>query len=231
VPFRLSSALERYRARDVKPRPTADVEEFLADMDFFRQALGVESYYPRAIFDAFAPAVRSPGRANRLVFRLPVGCVITTNYDLVLNHAAPSGTATFTWKEARQAREYLARAEGALAPLVKIHGCASRPDTVVLTQSEYNVLQADKAYGSMMRSVFESMAVLFLGFGLNDPLDLDIALDAANHAGAAQGDKFALLPKAQAGAVRQRFPAINVIEFDEPAEVPAAIGALIRATQ
>jgi hypothetical protein len=132
-------------------------------MDFFRSSLGENSYYPRAIFDAFAPVVKSAGRANRLVFRLPVRWVLTTNYDLVLNYASPQGTATFTWCEAQQAREFLERAEGASPALVKIHGCASRPDTVVLTHAEYCALRDNEAYGSMIRYVFESMTTLFLG--------------------------------------------------------------------
>jgi hypothetical protein len=228
VPSRLAGSLRRYRDRHDEPRKTADLAEFLTDMDFFRSALGERAYYPRAIFDAFAPVVRSPGRANRLVFRLPVCWVLTTNYDLVLNHAAPPGTATFTWREARQAREYLERAEGAAPPLVKLHGCASRPDTVVLTQSEYVALQADAAYASMMRFVFESMSVLFLGFGLRDPLDLDLAMDEAEHAGAAQGEKFAVLPRASAPVIRDRFPMVNVLEYDDPGDVPLVIAGLVR---
>ena len=104
VPRRLSETLARYRDRNVDPRPTETLAEFLADLDYFRTSLGEKVYYPRAIFDIFTPKIESPGMANRLIFRLPLRWLLTTNYDFVLNYAAPSGTAVYTWRESRQAR-------------------------------------------------------------------------------------------------------------------------------
>jgi len=80
----------------------------------------------------------------------------------------------------------------------------------------------------MMRFAFESMALLFLGFGLNDPLDLDLAMDEATHAGAAQGEKFALLPATRARAVRDRFPQVDVLEYKDAMDIPSVLASLIR---
>ncbi|MDM0053740.1 hypothetical protein [Variovorax sp. J22R115] len=112
VPVRLAESLKRYRGRDETPRTTETLDEFLADLDFFRESLGDTVYYPRALVDMFAPAILNAGLANRLVFRLPVQCVLTTNYDFVLQYAAPPGTPVYTWQEASNARGYLTSCEG-----------------------------------------------------------------------------------------------------------------------
>jgi hypothetical protein len=130
IPSRLSECVRRYRGRDIQPRPTESLDEFLADMDYLRQCLGDSLYYPRAIFDIFTPEIRDAGLANRLVMRLPSTAVLTTNYDFLLSCAAPPATPTFTWRESRAAREYLTG--GAVhRPILKLHGCASRPDTIL----------------------------------------------------------------------------------------------------
>lgn len=230
VPRRLADAVARYSGRSLEPREIVTLEELLADMDFFRRALGETVYYPRAIFDLFAPHVISPGRANRLLFKLPVQWVLTTNYDFVLQYAAPPGTPVFTWREARQAREYLANAS-AHRPLLKLHGCASRPDTVVLTGLEYERLRQHEEYLSLLRFVFDSQTLLFLGFGLSDPFDLDLAMRQARHAGAAEGEKFALLPRDRAAQIREKFPQIQVITYPDHSSVPAIVGQLVRAAR
>ncbi|HEX7838261.1 MAG TPA: SIR2 family protein [Kofleriaceae bacterium] len=229
VSERLSASVKRYRARDHAPRTAETLDEYLTDLDFFRTALGERAYYPRAIFDIFAPHVRDPGRANRLVFRLPLRWVVTTNYDFVLNFAAPPGTPVYTWREARQAREYLALG-GTRAPLLKIHGCASRPDTVVLTRSEYRAMRASEEYVALMKFVFDVQASLFIGFGFTDPFDLDLALEQAQAAGAAQGEKFALIPSDNARAIRERFGNVQVIAYERHEDLARILAVLARET-
>jgi hypothetical protein len=221
--------VKQYREREQQPRAYETLDEYLTDLDFFRTALGERAYYPRAIFDIFAPIVRAPGRANRLVFQLPLRWVLTTNYDFVLNVAAPPGTAVYTWREARQAREYLTLA-GNRAPLLKIHGCASRPDTIVLTRSEYHAMRQWEEYVSLMRFVFDVQTALFVGFGFTDPFDLDLALEQAQAAGGAQGEKFALIPASNAGVVRGSFPNVQVIAYERHEDLAQILAVLVRDT-
>lgn len=228
VPDRLSLLLQRYRTRTQAPRAAETLDEFLSDLDFFRTALGDRAYYPRAIFDIFAPVVHKTGRANRLVFKLPLRSVLTTNYDFVLNNAAPPGTAVYTWREARQAREFLVLAGNHSAPLLKIHGCASRPDTIILTRSEYQAMRENAEYVSLMRFVFDVQTVLFVGFGFTDPLDLDLALEQAELAGAAQGEKFALIPRSSARVVREKRPNVHVIEYERHEDLASVLAVLVR---
>jgi hypothetical protein len=227
IPDRLARRLEAYRGITLAPRPSGTLNEFLIELDSFRERLGIHQFYPRAIFDIFLPRIRATGLANRLVFRLPVDWILTTNYDFLLNYAAPSGTPTFTWKESRQALEYFERARGPAA-LLKVHGCASRANTVILTSREYDELARNDEYGALTRRVFDTQVALFLGFGFNDPLDLDLALCTANLTGAAQGEKFALIQEGQARSVRERFPNVQVIAYREHTDVASILAAWVR---
>lgn len=227
---RLAESVEKYTGRRIEPRQADSLSEFLADLDYFRSVLGEQLYYPRAIFDIFAPHIVQPGRASEFLFRLPVRWILSTNYDFVLQYAAPPGTPLFTWREARQAREYLEAGCG-LRPILKLHGCASRPDTIVLTTIEYERLRQSEEYVSLLRFVFESQAILFVGFGMTDPFDLDIALQEAALAGAAEGEKFALIPTTRAEELRRRFPRLQLITYDDHSHVAGILAALIQATE
>ena len=228
ISSRLALLLNRYRARDQAPRGAESLDEYLADLDFYRTALGERAYYPQAIFDLFCPEIQSAGRANRLIFRLPLPWVLTTNYDLILNVAAPPGTPVYTWRESRQAREYLRLTRNHRPPLLKIHGCASRPDTVVLTRSEYQTMRQWDEYRSLMTFVFDVQSILFIGFGFSDPFDLDLALEQSQLAGAAQGEKFALIPASNVATIRERCPNVHVIGYERYEDLASILAVLYR---
>ena len=226
VPDRLAAQVKTYLGKKVEPRDTETLDQFLLDLDYFKETLGTQRYYPRAMFDIFTPEVTSVGLAHRMLYRLPIAAVVTTNYDFVLQCAAPAGTPVYTWKEARSAREYL-EGGGKLKPLLKVHGCASRPDTVVLTRTEYETLQNDQEYAALVRSLFDRHVILFLGFGFNDPRDLDLALREAELGGAATAEKFAVLPRAKCAEVSSRFPQIQTIPLEQHHDLPVFLAELL----
>jgi hypothetical protein len=228
VPLRMARCLEIYTGRDIQPRKTESLDEFLSELDVFRSSLGELLYYPRAILDIFTPRVNNVGVAHRLLFKLPLNAVLTTNYDFMLQCAAPVGSPVFTWREAKSANEYLGGAS-AQKPILKLHGCGSRADTVVLTRLEYERLRYDQEYLSLLRSLFDRQTILFLGFGFNDPRDLDHVLREAQLAGAAPGEKFAMLPAQSCAQVRSLFPQIQTIGLDSHDDLPRAIAALVGA--
>jgi SIR2-like domain len=212
IPDRLKQRICFYRGGESDTPMQNSLEEFLLVLDILKARLGPNDYYRRVIYEIFLPQITDMGLANRLLFRLPVRWILTTNYDSVLNYAAPQGTLSFTWTEARPALEYITRVNGP-APLVKLHGCASRPESVILTKAEYVEQSRHSEYVALRHQVFAQQNILFLGYGMNDPLDLDLAIAAANSQGAAQGDKFALVPKKQSQILRERFPNVTFLPF------------------
>ena len=201
--------------------------DLLRDIDGLRARLGPQ-YYGRAIYDIFLPKIRATGIANRLVFQLQAQRILTTNFDPILNYAAPVGTPTYTWKEVAQAHAYVSQA-GGLAPLLKVHGCAYRADTLVLSVADYEKVAADDVYRDFIRWLLHGEPVLFLGFGLNDPFDLDRAIRSAELAGPGHGPMFVLTHADGVEAIRKRHESVHCLPYTNHADVPAIMAALVRA--
>jgi hypothetical protein len=101
--------------------------------------------------------------AHALLAALPVREAITTNYDQLFELA---------WK--RQEPDDLSILPGAIKPdarrwLLKMHGCLSDPDRVVLTRSSYTRYDEQlPALSGMVQAFLVTRHVLFVGFSLTD---------------------------------------------------------------
>ncbi|MDM0053789.1 SIR2 family protein [Variovorax sp. J22R115] len=115
--------------------------------------------------------------------------------------------------------------------MIKLHGCASRSNTVVLTRVEYERLAAQREYLSLLASLFEHHTMLFVGFGLNDPRDLDNILRQARLAGAAESEKFALLPSKSCAEIASRFSQIQPVPYDSHDDVAKILATLVRCAE
>jgi hypothetical protein len=93
--------------------------------------------------------------------------IVTTNYDRLFEHSFESNIQPVI--EDNQV-PYLERGR---THLFKIHGDLSKPDSIVITKSDYNMFFQEKTEDSIVWSVIkERMAtnsVLFLGYNLEDP--------------------------------------------------------------
>ncbi len=105
------------------------------------------------------------GPAHALTWKLPFGAVVTTNFDRLLEHAA-NGVPVYTWRD----EEGMTRAaRGAERALVKVHGCVSMPDTVVLGGADYRkLLFSNEPYKRFMQHLLIGKTILFMGYGLQD---------------------------------------------------------------
>ncbi len=101
--------------------------------------------------------------AHALLAALPVREAITTNYDQLFEEA---------W--ARPEPDDLSILPGAIKPdarrwLLKMHGCLSDPDRVVLTRSSYTRYDEQlPALSGMVQAFLVTRHVLFVGFSLSD---------------------------------------------------------------
>jgi hypothetical protein len=100
--------------------------------------------------------------------------LLTTNYDTLLEDVAETPRRpVYTWKESPEALNDL---ESGRPVLLKIHGTAERADTVVMTELEYHQARTDRPYQAVLSHLFQGYTFLFLGYGMNDPLDIDMVL-------------------------------------------------------
>jgi len=104
--------------------------------------------------------------------------VVTTNFDKVLERVFLLEQHSFEenialkhltgWQAERSQR-------GSMHYLVKIHGCVSAPDEVVLTKTSYDDLyRKDSPHIARLRSILGGNKLLFIGCGLNEDRTVDL---------------------------------------------------------
>ncbi|MDX1982868.1 MAG: SUMF1/EgtB/PvdO family nonheme iron enzyme, partial [Bryobacteraceae bacterium] len=164
-------------------------KDYLLAAHELRARLGRDRF--RAILDEiFLNHGIAPGPAHRLIATLPFSCILTTNYDRLLELAMP-GTSVYTQFDAdglgRVRRDHR-------KAIVKIHGDVERADTIVLAQDDYREgLFANDAFRTFMDVMFSTRTVIFVGCSLDD-WDLKLILEELNfRLKSAQGPHFALM--------------------------------------
>jgi NAD-dependent SIR2 family protein deacetylase len=97
-----------------------------------------------------------------LLAALPVQEVITTNYDDLFEKASAAvGRAVDVLPDKP--------AGGGRRWLLKLHGCISQPDKIVLTREDYLRYDADRAaLAGLVQGILMTRHVLFVGFSLSD---------------------------------------------------------------
>lgn len=90
--------------------------------------------------------------------------IITTNFDRYLETLFPELQAYIGQDELLFNPSY------AVGEIYKIHGCASKPETLVLTQSDYTQFRKKYAYlSAKLLTVFLEHPIVFIGYSFNDP--------------------------------------------------------------
>ncbi|MDR0491742.1 MAG: SIR2 family protein [Oscillospiraceae bacterium] len=104
--------------------------------------------------------------------------VVTTNFDKVLEHAFLKEQYSFEekvvlshlsgWQAERSQK-------GSLHYLIKIHGCVSAPDEVVMTKTSYSKLYREGSQPiARLRSILGGNKLLFIGCGLKEDRTVDL---------------------------------------------------------
>lgn len=98
-----------------------------------------------------------------LLSSLNVDGIITTNWDLFLEHLFPD------YKTYIGQNELLFSNAQEIGELYKIHGCASEPSSLILTSDDYTEFNERNPYlAAKLITVFVEHPVIFLGYSLSD---------------------------------------------------------------
>ncbi|MBK7825473.1 SIR2 family protein [Nannocystis sp.] len=227
--FRIADAADP--SRDA-PRPMP-LREMLRQLDQLKDKLDAD--YGKALDAIFRPANAAPGAGHQAIIDLRARTILTTNYDRLLETVAGQPDRTIhVWRSAANAMRDVHAGRDVL---LKVHGTVEDPDSVVLTLDEYRVAHQHAAYTKALDLLLGTHSFLFVGYGMEDPDDLDIILeDNAEQLASANPLHFALLqrlPDRQAEAKRadhlRRTYHVKVIPYRDHAEVVPFLEALARA--
>lgn len=96
--------------------------------------------------------------------QMNVDGIITTNWDLLLEDLFPDYKVFIGQEEL-----FFANPQG-IAEIYKIHGCASRPPSMVLTQEDYQDFTDKNPYlAAKLITIFAEHPVIFIGYSISDP--------------------------------------------------------------
>jgi hypothetical protein len=117
-----------------------------------------------AELDPLAAAKEGYGEEIKLLSSLNVDGIITTNWDLFLEHLFPD------YKTYIGQNGLLFSNPQQIGEIYKIHGCASEPPSLVLTSDDYAAFNDRNPYlAAKLITIFVEHPVVFLGYSLSDP--------------------------------------------------------------
>jgi hypothetical protein len=159
--------------------------QFPADM--FNDSVPAQAYikyriaeYLRSLTPSSISAVSDSnlGREIKALQKIRPHSIITTNYDQFLEIVFPEYKPIVG--------QQIIRGAISVGEIFKIHGCTSQPESLVLTQADYEEFIRKKKYlSAKLLTYFSEHPLLFVGYGAGDPnikailSDIDEALPIA----------------------------------------------------
>jgi hypothetical protein len=184
---------------------------WLAKPDYLMLADAIQDRLTRSVLqDLLVKRLTEPtARAtplHRALAAVPFAAFVTTNFDRLFEdawsdvHRASIGVLTHLDRVAL--RNPLGRN---FPSLLKTHGCASKPDSLVLGLKEFrSSIHDNRPVQLLLQTMFLRYQVLFIGHSLTDP-DLLFMLDQlVTTYGVPPGRHFALIKDADVGPLRAR---------------------------
>lgn len=145
------------------PEYAASVERYKAKVTTASSALRLEIAAYLASLDQAAAANAEFSEEIKLLASLNVDGIITTNWDLFLEQLFPD------YRKYIGQNELLFSNPQEIGEIYKIHGCASRPDSLVLTSDDYAAFHEKNPYlAAKLITVFVEHPVVFLGYSISD---------------------------------------------------------------
>ena len=207
------------------------LEKMLAELDTLKIALRGARKYQHALNALFRPKDAVPGDVHRALLELQLRILATTNYDELYEHVeGPPVRKAYTWKEADKV---LSDIEDERRVLFKVHGTAESEESVVMTSSEYNDAAKHATYQRVLSHILQEYTFLLVGYGMNDPFDLDLVflLNASSFGSVSRSHYVLMKDVSPSESDRwQREHNVHRVRYEKHEDLPAILRAL-RATK
>ncbi len=198
--------------------------------------------WDQIIAEMFYDDPKDPADVHTLLPQLDkLSMVITTNYDTLLEDTYTTALgrrpSVLTFNDGGEMRRLMLQRKFFI---LKAHGDAAKPGNgIILTTSDYRKLSRERAYQSLLASIFTLHTVFFVGISFNDP-ELIVLLDylADTFEPGSRPVHYALIAEEEINAVeRDRWLKDYLIQIipissdNDFAEVPGAVEALLRRSE
>jgi hypothetical protein len=159
-----------------------------------RRLLGAREF-DDILEDIFRNDSLQPTRRHRLISEVPFSCIVTTNYDKLLEATyALQGKipASYTFSDSPDVISALSHGRFFI---LKAHGDIDRKESIVLSERDYrDIVYRQPGYRAALNTIFITKTVLFIGTSLND-IDVKLVLESVSESLSGKGTRhYALVP-------------------------------------
>ncbi len=153
------------------------------------------------------------------ILDLDLKTIITTNYDEFLekNFEHFSGGIEAYNISKHTSTDLLDRIRSPGRTIIKIHGCVSEPNKIVLDRTSYfKARQKNYGFFNILSSMFTVNTVLFIGYSMNDP-DMQIILENINiHSESSHGHYCLISKQSHSSITKAMKSTYNILCLEYP---------------
>ncbi|CAM5708332.1 hypothetical protein MAUB1S_05201 [Mycolicibacterium aubagnense] len=228
-------------------RSECDVPAELTDLPLVAEYIGTDAReggrdrLEHHILDQIVLADPAPSESHRLIPKLRVKEIWTTNYDELIERAVPDAAVAIQEEDIRSIGS-------AKATIIKMHGSVDAvgrrwAKAPVITRSDYEAYEIKRPRTwSLLRATYLSRTFLFLGFSFTDP-NIEILLRLARTLGTNVHDRhMTVLRRPPADKPTERrlhdlrvkdltASGVRVLEIDDYHEIIPLLNDLVRRTR
>lgn len=232
----LEIMIEQLQEEDPNPTEQAELELLLRAGKLLEIADYCKTRFNERLYNEILSSRLRGDKADipephNLIVQLPFSAVVTTNYDKLLEQAYYRSDNVLPKTPTHLDIDML-------GPLLfehkffilKAHGDIDRPDSLILTTSDYReIIHSNPAFSSIFSAILMTNAILFVGYSLNDP-DFRLLLD--RHLSIFNGnvpERYALM--SGVGMIERevlwRAAKIRIIPYEDHSEILVFLKSLV----
>lgn len=171
--------------KELMINPTVD------DNEFINQMLGQENYllalqaiyklsdpgaYSKYLKDKFSRGGFQPSNVHKAIKKINSKIVITTNFDKIYENLCNEDL--YVKYDYQKAKSIISNIKSPENIIIKAHGTIDDTDDMIFTSEQYfNAQENYPEFYSLLRALFMTNTVLFLGYSLSDP-DINLILES-----------------------------------------------------
>jgi hypothetical protein len=216
----LASGIERVQDQGDRDeaRRLLDQGAYLDAAQVMADALGANDF-SMFIRDELVTPRYQPSEMHEQILAIDPKIVITTNYDEIYEDMARAGAAEAGYVVSRYYESHLVNDLRSTRRLIlKVHGCVSDPQKVVLTKQQYFDSRRDyPQFFAALDAIFLTHTLLFLGSSFIGDPDIDLLLENAYISAPSEHPHFAVVEAGRHPSVRRALEKthnIRLLEYE-----------------